>query len=422
MRTIPSSVAPDVYTDLMRGERDALRRLFEEYAPALVESADSALHAEVASAHVVEHLFESTWHKRDDFTSPEALHDWLTTETPAMAHREQARRAGLRHFDGHQQVQHAAPATPLGGYDVAAGWARVVHRIEAIDADPETGAALRHAASRHGAAEHIAHVGEGVNRKMILGGAALLLALFTVFYFGMERAGADFKVTQALADKEAHAITTAVGERASVKLDDGTQVMLGADASIIVPKQFNRELRALKLRGSARFSVASNPKLPFDVRAGKMTIVATGTTFTVSEGDGGPVVVSVQEGTVQVTAGEVTRDLTSGSSLMLSADGALSEPTTEQRDEATAWADGYLVIVNRPLRDALSVLRRWYKLDMRPQVTLLDRTISMRSRLGFEDSAIVALELAGNVKQTWAGKQMLLVDKAAVPAPARKAK
>ncbi len=422
MRTIPSTIAPEVYNDLMRGERDALRRLFEEYAPALVESADAALHADVASAHVVEHLFESTWHKRHDFSSPEALHDWLTAETHSMAHREQARRAGLRHFEGHQKSQHASPAAPLGGYDVAAGWARVVQRIEAIDADPETGAALRHAASRHGAAEHIAHVGEGLNRKYILGGVGLLLALFSIFYFGMERAGADFKVTQALADKDAHAIATTVGERASVKLDDGTQVMLGADASITVPKQFNRELRALKLRGSARFVVASNPTLPFDVRAGDMKIVATGTTFTVSEGDGGPVVVGVQEGAVQVTAGEVTRDVQSGSSLMLSANGVLSEPTAAQRDEAIAWADGYLVIANRPLRDALPVLRRWYKLDLRPQTTLLDRPISMRSRLGFEDSAIVALELAGNVKQTWVGKQMLLVDNPVVATPAKKRK
>lgn len=422
MRTIPSGIAADVFAGLMRGERDALQRIFEEYAPSLVESANSALHADAAAAHVIEHLFERTWHKRQEFTSAEKLHDWLTTESQSMAHHEQARRAGLRHFDMHGSAHHPSHAAGLTGFDVAAGWTRVVHRIEAMEADPETGAALRHEVSRHGAAEHIAHVGEGVKPKYIVGGAALLLGVFALFYWAMDRAGADFKVTRALDDKEARAISTTVGERATVKLEDGTQVTLGADARVVIPSEFNRELRAVKVLGSVRFNVASNPKLPFDVRAGKMRIVATGTTFTVSENPDAPVVVSVQEGTVQVTAGEEKRDVRDGSALMLSSDGILSEPTTEQRDEATAWADGYLVITTRPLRDALPILRRWYKLDLRPQIALLDRPVAMRSRLGFEDSAIVALEQAAKVKQTWAGKQMLLVDAPAPVLPPKRVK
>ncbi|MBI3790521.1 MAG: hypothetical protein HY275_06555, partial [Gemmatimonadetes bacterium] len=135
-----------------------------------------------------------------------------------------------------------------------------------------------------------------------------------------------------------------------------------------------------------------------------------GTTFTVSAYDDAPVLLSVQEGSVKVTVDQDVRSVAAGSALMLSRDGALSAPTAEQRDEATAWADGRLVIANRTLRDALPLLKRWYQLDLRPDAGLLDRPVWMTARVGFADSAIVALEQAAHVKQLWAGKQMVLVD------------
>lgn len=420
MHTIPSAIAPEVFAGLVRGEKDALHSLFAEYAPSLADAADAEVHADTATAHIVENLFDRVWNERQSFTSPEDLHDWIVRESHVMSARELARRASLRRFDEREQVHRTAKTAAHVEYDAAAGWARLSHRIELEEVDPKVAAAERFEASKHGTAAHIAHVGEGVSWKIIAGGALLVGAIASVLYWGVDRAGAEFKVTRALADREAHPITTNAGESAAVKLDDGTQVVMGADDSITVPKAFNRDFRAVGLRGAARFTVASNPKLPFQVLAGGMRIVATGTTFTVSAYPGTPAVVTVQAGAVTVNVGKTERDVAAGSGLMLLQDSVLSVPTAEQMEEATAWADGRLVIANRTLRDALPSFRRWYLMDLRPELKLLDRTFSMSTRIDNSDSALVALEQAAHVKRIWVKGQMILVDAPVTAAPAKK--
>jgi len=129
------------------------------------------------------------------------------------------------------------------------------------------------------------------------------------------------------------------------------------------------------------------------------------------------VTATVQEGAVKVTVGKEERDVAVGSGLMLTADSVLSIPTSAQMDEATKWVDGRLVIANRTLKDALPMFRRWYQMEMRPEVKLLDRTFSMSTRLDNADSATAALEQAAHVKRIWLKQQMVLVDAPAVPAP-----
>ncbi len=420
MHTIPSAVAPEIFAGLTRGEKTALRHLFEEFAPSLADAADAEVHADTATAHIVENLFDRLWRERATFVSADQLHDWIIHESHEMSARELARRASLRRFDEREHVKRSSATSPHVEYDPAVGWARLSQRIALQEVDPRVAAAERFEASKHGAAEHIAHVGEGLSWKLIAGGVLLVAAIGSGLYLVLDRAGADFRVTRALSDKEAHAVTTKAGESASVKLDDGTQVVMGADDSITVPKAFNRDLRAVGLVGAARFIVASNPKLPFEVHAGRMRIVAIGTTFTVSAYKDEPVVVTVQTGAIRASLGKDERDVAAGSGLMLSQDSVLSVPTAEQMDEATHWADGRLVIANRTLRDALPAFRRWYLMDLRPEVKLLDRTFSMSAPIDNGDSALVALERAAHVKRIWMKQQMVLVDAPAAPAPTRR--
>lgn len=411
MRTIPATVAPNIFTGLVGGDRSALHQLFDEYAPALAESADDEVHVDTAAAHIVEHVFERAWQERRDFTSPEGLHDWFVRETHAMSVREQVRRARLRRLDAHDDVTRATVASkPLADYDVVAGWARLVHRLDLAEVDPAGAAALRYEASRHGAAAHIAHVGEGPPLKRIIGLAAVLLLLGFGIFWKMQSAGADFRVTRALTDPKAHALGTAAGERARVKLEDGTQVTMAADDSVTVPAAFNQDFRAVRLRGAARFEVAKNAALPFEVRAGTMQIVATGTTFTVSAYAGEPIVVTVQDGAVTVTVGKDVRTVSSGAGLMLSVDGVLSDPTAAQREEATSWVDGRFVIADRTVRTALPMFRRWFSMDLRPEEQLLDRPVSMSVPIDSGLKAIAALEQVAHIKQIWVQSQMVLVD------------
>ena len=96
MQVIPVVVTPALHAGLVQGELDALRRLFEACAPALVEAADGEVHASQSAAHVTEHLFERAWNQRAEFATADALRDWLVTENHAMALRESSRRIALQ--------------------------------------------------------------------------------------------------------------------------------------------------------------------------------------------------------------------------------------------------------------------------------------------------------------------------------------
>ncbi len=415
MLTIPSDIAPEVHAGIASGEREALHRLYNDFAPALVDAASAEVQSATAAEHVVDHLFERAWTERAKLSTPALLHGFLVAEVHVMALHAQARRASLHRFEQHEQVAVAHTAARSAAFDRDAGWQRVLARIAAAEADPAAVHEVRHEASRHGTAAHLAGVGKGIPRKFVIGGVVVAAVVMVGAILLLEEMGEGSRVTQALADKAAQAIITRTGQRGDLVLDDGTKVTLGADATLTVPKAFNRTMRAVRVVGAARFVVAANAKLPFEVRAGRMQAVATGTTFTVSAYDDTPVVLSVQEGSVQVTVGGTPRTVQAGGGLMVAADGALTEPTAGRRDEATTWADGQLTLVDRPLRDVLPMLRRWYQLDLRPAEALLDRSVTMTAKLGFADSAIVALEQAALVKQLWAGKQMILVDAPKAP-------
>ncbi|MCC7053183.1 MAG: FecR domain-containing protein [Gemmatimonadaceae bacterium] len=410
MQALPSTVAPDVFTGLVAGERDALRRLFDSFAPSLAAAVDENVGADSATSHIIDALFLEAWHERATFTSPDALHDWLVRESQALSARELARRARLRRFEEREHIHREPTAAPHAPFDVAAGWTRVTAQLDHTGDDATRAAEARLEASKHGAAEHIAHVGEGIPRKVLVGGAIGFVALASAIFWGMDRAGMDVRLKQAIASKDAHAITTGSGQRATVKLDDGTQVTMAADDSITVAAGFNRELRAVSVTGAARFTVAPNPKLPFHAFAGRMHVVATGTTFTVSAWKDEPVSVAVQEGSVTVTVGDQTREVAAGAGLQLSADSVLTDATPEQVAETAQWADGRLVIANRTLKASLPVFRRWYLMDLRPEVKLLDRPVSISVPVDKGDSAIVALQQSANVERIWVNGQTVIVD------------
>jgi transmembrane sensor len=91
---------------------------------------------------------------------------------------------------------------------------------------------------------------------------------------------------------------TALGERRTVTLQDGSQLALDADSEVRV--RLAAHARRLELiRGQARFNVAHDTARPFTVRAGDAVVVATGTSFNVDR-LGRVVTVTLLEGRVTV--------------------------------------------------------------------------------------------------------------------------
>lgn len=75
--------------------------------------------------------------------------------------------------------------------------------------------------------------------------------------------------------------STKYGITSSLVLADGTQVRLNAGSKLTYPEVFSGSKREVYLDGEAFFEVTKNPKAPFLVHAGKITVKVLGTTFNV---------------------------------------------------------------------------------------------------------------------------------------------
>lgn len=96
-------------------------------------------------------------------------------------------------------------------------------------------------------------------------------------------------------------ITVPAGERASLKLPDGTVVWLNARSEMIYPAVFSGSKREVQLNGEAYFEVEHNAKSPFVVHTSRCDIEVLGTKFNVEAySDSEDFSTSLMEGAVKV--------------------------------------------------------------------------------------------------------------------------
>jgi transmembrane sensor len=203
--------------------------------------------------------------------------------------------------------------------------------------------------------------------------ASLALAVFGGWAV-MERAPAGPVISTAvatqadLAGAKSRDFTTAVGQRRTLTLEDGTVVTLDTNSAIRAREGGRVRLVELE-RGQAFFKVAHDRSRPFLVRAAGRTVVATGTEFGVRV-DRGRIAVTLIEGSVRVEApingagdGRFSRyvqttELTPGSRLE-ARDGqpwAISEVDAERE---TSWMTDKLVFQDEPLSKVVAELNRY---------------------------------------------------------------
>jgi transmembrane sensor len=147
----------------------------------------------------------------------------------------------------------------------------------------------------------------------------------------------------------------------TLDLPDGSRVTLAPSSAVAVA--FGAGERRLRLlQGEAFFEVARDPERPFRVEAGVVQASALGTSFDV-RWDLPDVTVAVQEGTVQVDAPGVGRrvseKLGAGQSVRI-APGDKVERGEDPPGVTAAWRKGQLLSQDRPLREAIDQLRRYY--------------------------------------------------------------
>jgi len=168
-------------------------------------------------------------------------------------------------------------------------------------------------------------------------------------------------------------IVTARGQRAEIQLDDGSQVVLGVASRLRLPATFGAGKREVYLDGTAYFDVVHDAAHPFMVRTTNAIARDVGTRFVVSaypESHATQVVVA--EGAVALARAPGPHARPAAGTLLTGGHlGQLragdSVVTTRRVDPAlyTAWMQGELVFHDIPLADAVTELRRWYRVDLK---------------------------------------------------------
>ncbi|HVW67872.1 MAG TPA: FecR domain-containing protein [Steroidobacteraceae bacterium] len=182
-------------------------------------------------------------------------------------------------------------------------------------------------------------------------------------------------------------VQTAVAERRTVSLPDGSRLSLDADTRVTT--DYSRERRQLTLwKGRAKFEVAKDALRPFTVAVGGRMVVALGTSFSVELIDG-EVHVALYDGRVDVmragSSGQwvsITSPsrpgepvLTPGHELVLSANAPPPAASSVPRDvmkvsavsaeRSLSWESGDLSFADEPLSVAVARVNRYTSRPLR---------------------------------------------------------
>jgi transmembrane sensor len=285
----------------------------------------------------------------------EAVRRWLD------AHPEQA--AALSALN--EATGKLIEATPPG-LDVEAALARVTARRDAPDVVPiDTGRTSRPTV-------RASPPRRWLREAIPIAAAAVLVLAVSVYWHSAREAGYTVPTV-------AQVIATDAGQRDSVRLPDGTRVVLSPESRLTVTAGYGRDVREVQLQGEAYFDVLHDEARPFVVRAGAAAIRDLGTTFTVRAIADQPVRVAVTSGLVSLAPASA-----SGDSVVLRpgdagtvADGKMVVERGGVAETDTAWTRGRLVFRETPMAEVRAQLRRWYGIDLQVDSTFASRHLSM---------------------------------------------
>ncbi|PZR36647.1 FecR domain-containing protein [Caulobacter segnis] len=169
---------------------------------------------------------------------------------------------------------------------------------------------------------------------------------------------------------------TDVGQRDTVRLEDGSAVELNTDTTLRV--RFSRGARRLELvKGQAFFDVAHDTARPFLVKAGQMEVRAVGTRFDVRH-DGPGATVALAQGRVKVRqqdAGKTDWTLSPGQALALAPGATGAQPKAIDLAVQTGWLKNEIIFHDVALADAVKEMNRYEraKITLAPGVPAQSR-------------------------------------------------
>ena len=236
------------------------------------------------------------------------------------------------------------------------------------------------------------------NRWASAAAAAVVLVLTGLVGFSM--LGNDPAAVQV-----AEYYETAIGERSTITLSDGSTVTLNTNSRIEVDFQTAQRDIAL-VRGQALFEVAKDAARPFVVEAGNQRITAIGTAFDVRLDTDDEVKVVLVEGRVAVdelvmTAAATEPMVEEAKRIEMIAGEVLVASVNVERvaaradiEQATSWREGRLLFRSTPLTEAIGEVNRYSveQLRLSDDPRLAEMTVNGVFNAGRSESFVSALE------------------------------
>ena len=179
------------------------------------------------------------------------------------------------------------------------------------------------------------------------------------------------KHSAALGASPALQVQTAVGERRTIELPDGSQAVLGVHSTLRMEPVMASGPRIVHLDGEAFFTVHHDAQRPFRVVASNVVTEDVGTEFSVRAYAGEKEVrVAVREGAVSISragsVGSLDAVLLGDHDVAhIAVDGVPKVTADSGVDRLFAWRGGELVFEDTPLADVATELSRWYDVDVR---------------------------------------------------------
>lgn len=177
---------------------------------------------------------------------------------------------------------------------------------------------------------------------------------------------------------------TGSGQRRTVRLPDGSTVVLGVSSTLRTRDGYGTGAREVDLTGEALFTVGHDASRPFRVHVSGTVVEDLGTEFAVrgyrDDGDVPSIRVAVASGSVAVRRG-TTADtaivLEPHDVATVRGPGDIDVSRGIDVSRFTAFASGRLIFADTPLAEVVDELGRWYGVEVRvTDASLLDRHLT----------------------------------------------
>ncbi len=158
------------------------------------------------------------------------------------------------------------------------------------------------------------------------------------------------------------------GQKSTIFLKDGSQIVLNSASSIRYPAKFPSDERVIELTGEAFFEVARDSLRPFRVVVDNAVITALGTSFNVrSYEEEENLTVGLITGSVEVKGQTATSKqsiyLVPGEGVTYSARKQQMTKIQVDPEKFTAWKNGILYFEDEPIEELVKTLERWYGVE-----------------------------------------------------------